>query len=379
MIHGDRLRQAREFRGLTQTDLAQRVGADQSTIALIESGLRQPSGDLLASIAIQTGFPPAFFRQGAPPQFALGSLLFRSQRSTSARQRAQAQRYGEIVYESAVRMASQVVATNMLRLPRLDASETTPEEAADLTRAALGLAPDRPVGQLINLIERSGVTVLALPTLLPKRDAFSFWTEAPSANPLIILSSGVPGDRLRYSVAHELGHLVLHSSLKGGTREVERSANRFASAFLLPADAVWQELVPPLTLTVLAQLKPRWGVSMQALAMRAKELGIITPGQASYLFKQFAARGWRKAEPISLIPEKPRAYRKMAELLYGTPIDVQKLASEAALPPALAQEILDAHAAREDMPQRPHNERSNVVQFKLKATEGNRRQTDQTA
>jgi Zn-dependent peptidase ImmA (M78 family)/DNA-binding XRE family transcriptional regulator len=365
MINGDRVRQAREFCGLTQTDLANRVSVDQSAIALVEAGLRQPSSEMLASLAMQTGFSPAFFRQGFPPQFSVGSLLFRAQQSVTARQRSQAQRYGEIVYESAMRMAAQVVTTNPLRLPQLDPG-TTPELAAELTRAALGLAPDRPVGPLINLIERSGVIVLALPTHLPKRDAFSLWTQATPSTPLIALSTGVPGDRLRFSVAHELGHLVLHSALKGGLATVEKEADRFAAAFLLPAASMWQELVPPLTLTMLAELKPRWGVAIQALVMRAKELEIISPNQAAYLFKQISMRGWRTNEPIRLEPEKPRAYRKMAELLYGSPIDVRRLADEASLPMGLVQDILDVHAGLEEMPKRQTEGPTNVVKFKLR-------------
>jgi Zn-dependent peptidase ImmA (M78 family)/DNA-binding XRE family transcriptional regulator len=362
MIQGDRVRQAREFNRLTQTELANRTGVDQSTIALIESGLRQPSAELVAGLSIQTGFPPAFFRLGPPPQFSLGSLLFRSPRTIAARDRDQAQRYGEIIFEWSARMAQEVVTVNPLRLPRL--TGTSPEQAAELTRAALGIGPERPVGHLINLVERSGVVVLALPTRLPKRDAFSVWTDTPPSMPVIALSTGVPGDRLRFSVAHEIGHLVMHSAPSGSIDQIEKEATRFAAAFLLPDASMYQELVPPLTPTVLADLKLRWGVAMQALVMRAKGLGIITPGQASYLFKQFAARGWRTHEPVELVPEKPRALRKMAELLYGSPIDAQRVAADTALPVRLVQDILDVHAGIEDMPQRPVSQSTNVVRFK---------------
>jgi Zn-dependent peptidase ImmA (M78 family)/transcriptional regulator with XRE-family HTH domain len=367
MIHGDRVRQAREFRGLTQTELAERVDVRQPTIALIESGLRQPSDGVLSLIALQTGFPPAYFRQGPPPQFPLGSLLFRAQVSTSARQRTQAQRWGEIVYELITTMESRVVTTNPLRLPRLDAG-TPPEEGAQLTRAAFGLAPDRPVPHLTNRIERSGVVVLALPTALPKRDAFSVWTDTMPVTPLIAIASGVPGDRVRFSVAHELGHLVLHSSLKGGVAVVEKEADRFAAEFLMPEAGIRDDLAEPVTLSSLAELKPRWGVAIQALAVRAKDLGVITDGQASYLFRQISARGWRKREPIELVPEKPRALRKMAEILYGIPIDIRRLAADAALPPTLVGEILDAHASLADQPRRQPEEiePSNLVNFRLR-------------
>lgn len=370
MIHGDRVRQAREFRGLTQTELAARAAVQQSTIALVEAGLRQPSPDLLEAISLATGFPPAFFRLGPPPQFSLGSLLFRAQASTTAREKAQAQRWGEIVFETSRQMAERVVTTNPLRLPKLNA-DTDPERAAEIARGALGLAPDRPVPHLINRVERSGVIVLALPTELPRRDAFSLWTESTPITPLIAVAQGVPGDRLRFSVAHELGHLVLHSSLKGGMAAVERDADRFASEFLMPEAGIRQELVPPITLSLLAELKPRWGVSMQALAVRAKSLGILTPGQASYLFRQISSRGWRKKEPVELIAEKPRAFRKMAEVLYGEPIDIRRFASETSLPPALVAEILEAHAKLTDQPHRepPEPEPTNVVVFERRGSE----------
>jgi Zn-dependent peptidase ImmA (M78 family)/transcriptional regulator with XRE-family HTH domain len=366
MIHGERVRQAREFRGLTQTQLGSRVGIEQSSVALIESGQRQPSQEVLEGIALQTGFPPAFFRLGPPPQFSVGSLLFRSQRSTAAWQRNQAQRYGEIVYESSLRMAARVITTNPLRLPKLDPG-TPPEHAATLTRASLGLAPHRSVPHLINLIERSGVLVLALPIHLPKRDAFSLWTDSQPITPLIALSQGVPGDRLRFSVAHELGHLVIHSALRGSTEVIEREADRFASEFLMPESGVAPDLHPPVTLSRLAELKPRWGVSIQALAMRARSLGLISESQRAYLFRQISARGWRQREPVELVPEKPRAYRKMAELLYGNPPDVRRLAYESSLPVSLVEEIVEAHASLNEQPIRSQPEPSNIVKFRLKA------------
>lgn len=361
MIHGDRVRQARELRDLTQTELGFRLGVDQSTIALIESGLRQPSAGVVAGISLQTGFPVSFFRQGPPPQFSLGSLLFRAQRSTSARQRMQALRYGEIIFESSARLAERLIATTHLRLPRLDTGET-PERAAQLTRSAFGLGPDRPVPHLTNLVERSGVVVLALPTRLPKRDAFSGWTESAPVTPFVALSKGVPGDRMRYSLAHELGHLVMHSTLKGSVEAVEREANRFAAEFLMPGDGIRQEVLAPVTLTTLAELKPRWGAAMQALALRARDLGIITTGQCAYLFRQMAMRGWRTNEPVRLVPEKPRAFRKMAELLYGDPIDISRLAADARLPVPLMEEIIDAHARLDELPRRTATtEQGNLV------------------
>jgi len=77
--------------------------------------------------------------------------------------------------------------------------------------------------------------------------------------------------------------------------------------------------VPPVTLATVAKLKPRWRVSIQALIRRARDLAIISDRQYHYLFQQLSARGWRKREPaqFDVAAEKPRAFRKMAEVLYG--------------------------------------------------------------
>jgi len=185
---------------------------------------------------------------------------------------------------------------------------------------------------------------------------------------LIAIAQGVPGDRLRFSVAHEVGHLVLHSSLKGSVAAIEKEADRFAAELLMPEEGIRQDLVPPITLSLLVELKPRWGVSIQALVMRSADLGILARGQATYLHRQISSRGWRKREPAELVPEKPRAYRKMAELLYGDPIDVSRLASDACLPATLVSDILEAHAAIHDQPRRQLAavEPNNIVRFKLR-------------
>lgn len=151
------------------------------------------------------------------------------------------------------------------------------------------------------------------------------------------------------ALAHETGHLVLHRSLQGELKGIDQEANRFAAALLLPKAAMLQEIVPPVTLTSLAELKPRWGVSIQALIYRARDLGIITDRQFRYLFEQLSRRGWRKQEPLAIPVERPRAVRKMAEILYGVPIDHRQFAARAGFRPQFAKDILELHASREEM------------------------------
>lgn len=341
MVNGERLRQVRELHGLTQTELAQQVDVEQPLVAQIEGGKKQPSDRVLQAIALATGFPPSFFKQASGADFPVGSLLFRAHAYVGKLQRAQAHRYAEVLYEAVEKM-ERSIKTLPLRLPRISAP---PADAAKLARSELGLSPDRPVPNVINVLEKGGILILAIPVALEGRDAFSGWVGLDPAKPVIVVSGGKAGDRIRFSVSHELGHLVMHRAWQGNPKELEEQANSFAAEFLLPEEGIRYDLVPPITLTSLAELKPKWGVSLQALIRRAKDLEIISLRQYRYLFEQLGSRGWRLREPSNLaLPiEKPRAFRKMAELLYGRPIDVGKFADAMALSPAFLRGILAAH------------------------------------
>ena len=341
MVNGERLRQARELCGFTQTELAELIQVEQPLIAQVEGGKKQPSERILEAIALATGFPPSFFKQMNGSDFPAGSLLFRAHAFVGKLQRAQAHRYAEVLYEAVEKM-ERGIKTLPLRLPRVAGP---PTEAARITRSELGLSPDRPVPHVINVLEKGGVLVLALPVVLEGRDAFSGWAGLDPAKPVIVVSGGKPGDRIRFSVSHELGHLVMHRGWQGDPKELEQQANSFAAEFLLPEEGIRYDLVPPVTLTSLAELKPKWGVSLQALIRRAKDLEIISLRQYRYHFEQLGARGWRLREPsnLALPVEKPRAFRKMAELLYGHPVDVRKFAEGLTLSPTFLRNILEAH------------------------------------
>jgi Zn-dependent peptidase ImmA (M78 family)/DNA-binding XRE family transcriptional regulator len=341
VITPDRLRQARELRGLTQTALARQVGVHPSAIAQLETGRMQPSPAVLDALGRATGFPVAFFTRPSGPALPPGSLRFRARAALTARQRRQAWAYAQMLYELMASLAAQTEYPAP-RLPRLDSD---PVAAATLTRQALGLASDRPIGPLIRTLERHGVWVLAIPVPLPRRDACSAWAGGDGATPVLVVAATPAGDRRRFSVAHELGHLVLHHTPEGTPHALEQQADAFAEAFLLPVAAMRVALVPPITLTTLADLKTRWGVSLQALIRRALTLEIISPSQYRSLSTQLGARGWRTREPIAVPVERPRALRQLAELLYGVPIAYPALARDANLDPAFVQDLVDAHAA----------------------------------
>ena len=340
MVSGQRVKQARELKGWTQFELARKIGIHQSAIAQIEGGRTTPSETVLEGIVLQTGFCPSFFRSPPTIEFPLGTLLFRARASMTAKERAEAHQYGFSVFELFSALNRHFLPTP-LALPRID---DTPVAAAQITRTLMGLSPDTPIENLVRTIEKSGGLIFALPRDLKKRDAYSVWARTDNLHPIIVICGYVSGDRLRFSVAHELGHLVLHSALKGNIPGIEVEADAYAAELLLPEVAMRREIIKPVTLTTLADLKPRWKVSIQALVRRAYTLNIISQRQYKYLMQQISQHGWRLKEPIEIPFEKPRALSQMAEMMYGKPINYKKLASDINFSVRLCKELLSPYA-----------------------------------
>ena len=311
-IHGSRVKQARELSRITQTQIADAAGVNQSTIARIESDrMPFPPADLLNSIAQQTGVAVGFFSRKPMEPLPEGSLNYRARAKPAVGAQRQALQYAALLVEQTQTM-SQRLSLPKLQLP----SGEDPSNLAQATRNTLRIKPNTPVPHLINHLERHGVLVLGLPLKLEKIDAFSAWTEIEGPRPFLGLSNGCPGERTRYSVAHELGHLVMHKGLDGRIQNLEDEANQFAAEFLLPEEAMRHILNRNFTISQAVQLKKRWRVSIQAIVRRARDLAIISDRRYRDLFTQISTRGWRKAEPVEIKLERPRSFRKMAEMLY---------------------------------------------------------------
>lgn len=323
IISGERVKQARELKSMTQAALAKSVGVSQAAIAQIESGAFLASSDLIHEIARRTGQPIQFFSQEPAPEFPVGSLLFRSHRAMAKGELTTTYRHAQLAYELYMRLRAKLrsIPVHIPMLPKVDTVM-----AAQETRKALGIRPDVPIPHLLNLLEWNGVIAVVVPHI-HSSEAFSLWHREC---PIVSLSADRSGDRARLSLAHELGHLVLHADQS--RFEVDDSeADDFAGEFLMPEAAIKQELRSPVTLSSLAALKPRWRVSIQALVVRAKEIDLITDRQYRYLFQQLSSLGMRKNEPVEIVPEQPRALRQMAEMLYGNPIDFRLMAHEMAM------------------------------------------------
>jgi Zn-dependent peptidase ImmA (M78 family)/transcriptional regulator with XRE-family HTH domain len=358
-MNGDQLRHAREINGFTQGELAELVGVHQSMITWLEREAREPSDELLRRIASVTDFPVEFFLERPDYEFPLGSLLYRKHCDLTSTERSRAYRFARQMFD-VYRKMSKKIRHIPVRIPtNINEDHIT---ASMLIRNALGYEPDTPIRNLMNRLERYGIVILILPEEIKRLDAFSLWIDGNL--PVIVLNSGKPGDRQRMNISHELSHLVLHQSFQGGS-DIEKEAKEFAAEFLLPEEAMRRELTPPVTLSGLADMKLRWGVALQALIVRARELDIITPRQEKYLMLQITKRGWRLREPeaLEIPPEKPRALRKIAEVLYKDPIDYRKMSEEVHLSVFRLKHMVEAYAGKEDFQQDAKRDQSHIVEF----------------
>jgi Zn-dependent peptidase ImmA (M78 family)/transcriptional regulator with XRE-family HTH domain len=365
MINGERVKQARELRGFTQKELADKINTTQPTIAQIENGIIiSPSDAILQRIVLSTGFPSSFFKQPTFIDFPIGSLIFRARASMTLHERNVARQYARTIFEVAEKMEKNFEKIP-LHLPCTDNDDVI--GSAIQTRSSLGLSPDSPINNLVNTIEQNGVMVIALPIGLSNQDAFSVWV---GRRPVIILSGvSESGDRLRFNVAHEIGHLVMHRAMVGDIKRLEEEANEFAGEFLMPKEAMATEIRIPITLTTLIPLKRRWKVSIQALIRRAYKLAIITQRQYKYLMQQLSSRGWKLKEPIDIPREKPRLISQMAEKLYGFPMDYKTLSSDMNLSLQMVQEMIEAHTVKNAHNATIRNPNATLLKFKKTDTE----------
>jgi Zn-dependent peptidase ImmA (M78 family) len=172
----------------------------------------------------------------------------------------------------------------------LDDFDGNPELVAENVRRAW-LLPRGPIRSLTECVERAGCLVMHCDLEEAKIDGVSY--RIAGLPPIIFLNQRQPADRMRFSLAHELGHLVMHSY---PTVRMEEEADQFASAILMPAAEIGPEL-RDLTIDKAAYMKPVWRVSMASLIYRAARLERIDRYKAEYLWRQMSSRGFRTREP----------------------------------------------------------------------------------
>lgn len=327
MFNPSRLTLARQRRGLTKTKLASEVEVTVRSITAYEAGETVPNEETTQRLALALGFPPEFFYAGDIEAPSLQGVSFRSLKSMTAGQRDAALGASAL----AIELATWIEARFTLPKPDLpDLADEEPEAAAESLRASWGLG-ERPIGNVIHLLESRGVRVFSLEEECREVDAFSFWRDGI---PYVFLNTQKSGERSRLDAAHELGHLVLHKNDLPRIRDVEREAQGFGGAFLMPRGSVLASVSGLVTLPRLIQLKHVWGVAVSALTYRLHELGILSDWQYRTLFKDLSARGYRRTEPEPMRRETSQIFKKVFETLRAEGTDKRAIARDLRLKPS---------------------------------------------
>jgi Zn-dependent peptidase ImmA (M78 family)/transcriptional regulator with XRE-family HTH domain len=373
---GARLTLARQLAGLRKSDLAQLLDMSPTAVAAWESGAKRPTAVTVARLALSLGVDPGFFAMRPDDVAALSATPhFRSLRSTTQLARDQAFAYGQLAVDIATSLEKHVeypdpdvpsfpvpMDTGSLDAGDLRAAgpdstgpDSTgldsgraglggPERAAQHVRDRWGMSPG-PAPHLVRLLENHGVLVVFSPPQAASVDAYSFDSRL---RPVVVLNP-VKHDyyRQRFDVAHELGHLVMHTDAEPGGRTVEDQANRFAAEFLMPAAGIRGEL--PTTMNAaawqsLARCKERWGISIQALLYRARRLGALTEVSYRNAMATLTARGWRRTEPgLVTVLEQPSMLPRAVELLADEGISEYSLRDQCRVSAELFRTVTSRH------------------------------------
>ncbi|MEV4419397.1 XRE family transcriptional regulator [Patulibacter sp. NPDC049589] len=348
-----RLRQARQLKAITRAELARQANVSAAAISQYESGATRPKASTLQQLAWVLQVPVAFFTEPRtePELPSVTESFFRSLRSTTQRERERAAAHAGLVTQLVAEIERHVELPEYRPTTGLELTPSDPveqaEHAARAVRDAWGLGHD-PIPDVVRQLERRGLVVVRLLFEGARVDAFS-WTGGP--RPLVVLGrdKGVY-ERSRFDAAHELAHTVLHTAdPTPADAGMERQAHRFASAFLVPAEALrdeWPE--GRVDWARLLQLKERWGMSVAALLYRGKDVGVLTP-QAHQNAMKYLSRKWgRQREPGPDHPlEQPALLNKALGVLEDAGITLDDLVQSARLPDAATlRELLDLRARR---------------------------------
>lgn len=375
MLYPERLRAARLLVGATQEQLADDADVSQAIVSMIERGDRALTDDLADKFADSLGLPVAFFRI-QPSTIPDSAIDFRKFKSSSAKDTNRAR----VLFKEAHRAAVKVLMDAEYPLPTLPYLQDrdfpiAAEEAEAIAirlRTYLQIDASSPIPNVTRSLERRGVAIAPLVVPGAEEDPFatvqhfgaSHW--AGIDEPAVVgYFAGSSGDRDRFTLSHELAHVVAHTfrqHVPGDVREDE--ANQIASAFLFPLDRVRSSMGPDTKLKNLAELKATWGVSMQAIVMRGRFVGAITNAHATSLFKQISARGWRKSEPVHVPHETPVLLRTLLERKYGVnPFRSLEIEDDLALPRGIIRSMAPGLT---DVDQRPHRDNVRYVDFEPK-------------
>jgi len=311
-VSPSRLTLARKLRGLTLAELGRTTDLSPQTINRWEKGHQEPMPEYLDRLAGALRLPVAFFKQPEVDPIPAEAVSFRALTKTPAFRREAVLAAGGIAREIAAWISDRyrlpAADVPSLNMP-IDASLHDVETIALRVRGQWDL-DQRPIPNMVHLLEAHGVRVFSLVQEIRDVDAFSLYIEN---EPFVFIDTGKTAERQRFDAAHELGHLVMHQGRERAQgREAERQADRFAAAFLMPRADILAHNLRNASPDQLIEASHRWRVSAMALTHRLSELGLLTEWGYRSACVELAKRGYRRSEPGSkLVPESSQILEKV--------------------------------------------------------------------
>ena len=282
------------------------AGIHQATLSRIEAGVSAASKEHIHALSRSLQYPEGFFFAGEQVEGPGIPEFYHARRRKAIPTRVLEKAYACVtirrIHIERLLRASPVDYDHFPLMPSSEWGD--PAKVARTVRAQMGL-PSGPVANLTEIVENSGGVVVSCNFESSQMDGFSRWRSA-SQPPLFFMNTNMAPDRWRWTLAHELGHVVLHTNEHPSGR-IEDEANMFAQEFLMPEQPIKSHLAN-LTFGKLSGLKVYWKVSMQALVYRAFSLEQISDRQRRYFYAQLTRAGYRKREPPELDPpvESPK-------------------------------------------------------------------------
>lgn len=310
-FNGERLREARRFRQLSISQLAEKVDVSKQMISKYERNDAQPSPGTYQKIVLTLGFPLSFFKY--EDKFLYNDLgtFYRSRLSSTQSEK----KPSEILKKYLAVLANFL--EKYVDFPALQDLELPedPAIAAKVLREKWNLNDD-PISNMLHLLEFHGFQIAAINSNSEKVDAFGSQTRVNGTSYYCILIDQDNNSfyRQQFSLAHELAHWALHSKYINPQeldaqeyREMEKQANIFASNFLLPAEAFSKDIKGQEDdLNAYLKLKSKWEVSAASMVYRSKSLGLISADQYLRLQKRMSSRGWKRNEPFDAVHPVPK-------------------------------------------------------------------------
>lgn len=299
------LRAARCAQGLSLSALAKRSGISAPTLSRLENGAREATNEETESLATALSIPAkALCRPLVSERLGLSGFYHRKLSRAGSRSvdKVEAQCVLDVVAIRELISLADVDMPESVMTIHLDDARGDPERAANMVRLAWQI-PRGPIRDICAVVEKAGCLVIHSDFGIPEIDGL--YQKVRGTPPIFWVNSRKPLERVRWSIAHELGHLILHEEEPVDDKVAEEQAELFARAFLMPTGDFRSECPSRLGIPELVEMKRRWRCSMVAIVRRAHNVGRISDQQYKNLMIAMSKRGWRKSEPYPITGESP--------------------------------------------------------------------------